>query len=57
MHVVQMHKIPKNLVQSRRPSWVLILQDPIVFTPISTMKWALKVYDTKTFSGRDPASR
>ena len=36
MHVVQMHEIPYNLVESRRPGWVLNVQDPIVFTAIST---------------------
>ena len=57
MHIVQMHEIPYNLVESRRPGWVLNVQDPIVFTAISTMKWAMKAFHTKSFSGRDLASR
>ena len=58
MHIVQMHEIPYNLVESRRPGWVLNVQDPIVFTAIFTMKSALKAFHMKTFfSGRDLASR
>ena len=48
MHVVQMHGIPLNLVESRRPGWVLNVQDPIVFS-ISTKKWALTAFHTKAF--------
>ena len=40
----------RNPVESRRPGWVLNVQDPIVFIAISTTKWALKAFHTNTFS-------
>ena len=40
---------PRNPVESRRPGRVLNVQDPIVFSAISTKKWGLKAFHTKTF--------
>ena len=40
---------PRNPVESRRPGRVLNVQDPIVFSAISTEKWGLKTFHTKTF--------
>ena len=39
---------PRNPVESRRPGRVLNVQDPIVFSAISTKKWGLKAFHTKT---------
>ena len=47
----------RNPVVSRRPGWVLDVQDPIVFTAISTKKWALKEsYENLFFRQRSSLS-
>ena len=39
---------PRNPVESRKPGRVLNVQDPTVFSAISTKKWGLKAFHTKT---------
>ena len=40
---------PRNPAESRRRGRVLNVQDPIVFSAISTKKWGLKAIHSKTF--------
>ena len=46
----------RNPVESCRPAWVLNVQGPIVFTAISTQKWALKAFHTNLFPQRSTLS-
>ena len=47
---------PQNPAESRRPGRVLNVQDPIVFSAISTKEWGLRNFIRKPFSDKDLAS-